>query len=103
MEIIEIISFHINNLDEILEVSFRTNLDKEDELREGKISFSDITDFGYKFHESLDDDFYDEDENDDFFREFDDIDLMVDENEILSFLNEYYVLFTDKLPKPELF
>jgi hypothetical protein len=30
-----------------------------------------------------------------------DDDLFIDENEILSFLNEYYVLFTDKLPKPE--
>jgi hypothetical protein len=38
-----------------------------------------------------------------FLPDFDDDDLFVDENEILTFLNEYYVLFFDKLPKPELF
>jgi hypothetical protein len=103
MEIIEIISFHINNLDEVLEVSFRTNTDKEDECRDGKIPFYDISDFGYKFHESYNDDTYDDDSEDDFYDDFDDIDLFVDENEIVSFLNEYYVLFIDKLPKAELF
>jgi len=85
MEIIEIISFHINNLDEVLEVSFRTNNDKEDECRYGKIPFYDISDFGYKFHES----FYDEtnvEDEDDFYDDFDDPDLFADENEIISFL-----------------
>jgi len=100
MEIIEIISFHINNLSEVLEVSFRTNSDKDDEYREAKIPFYEISDFGYKFHESSSNDYYDEQE-DDFYDEFEDLDLFVDENEILSFLNEYYVLFIDKLPKSE--
>jgi hypothetical protein len=100
MEIIEIITFHLNNLEEILEVSFRTNLDTEDVLREAKIQYSEISDFGYKFHNDIEDL---NEEIDDYFPDFDDDDLFVDENEILTFLNEYYVLFFDKLPKPELF
>jgi hypothetical protein len=97
MEIIEIIIFHINRLEEVLEVSFRTNSDSEEECRESKIPFTDIDDFGYNFHTEIDE-FNSSDEYDDM-----DDDLFVDENEILSFLNEYYVLFMDKLPKPELF
>jgi hypothetical protein len=97
MEIIEIITFHINRLEEVLEVSFRTNSDSEEECREGKIPFIEIDDFGYDFHAEIDE-FSSSDEYDDI-----DDDLFVNENEILSFLNEYYVLFMDKLPKPELF
>ena len=101
MEIIEILSFHLNNLEEVLEVSFRTNSDNEDLVRESKIDFLDISDFGYKFHESFEDEYLNEDDSE-YYDEFDDDDLFVDENEILSFLNEYYVLFPDKLPKPEI-
>ena len=95
MEIIEIITFHINKLEEVLEVTFRTNLDSEEECRDTKIPFLEIDDFGYNFHTDMDE-FNSNDEYDDI-----DDDLFIDENEILSFLNEYYVLFTDKLPKPE--
>ena len=101
MEIVEIISFHINRLDEVLEVSFRTNSDSEDLSREAKIPFFDISDFGYTFHNEIDSEDFDDD--DDYFEEFEDDDLFVDENEVLSFINEYYVLFVDKLPKPEFF
>jgi len=102
MEIIEIISFHLNNLEEVLEVSFRTNSDSEDLSRETKIPYTDISDFGYDFHSELDIDLDDEDDEE-FFDDFEDDDLFVDENEILSFLNEYYTLFIDKLPKAEPF
>lgn len=97
MEVIEIISFHLNNLEEVLEVSFRTNYDSEEFYRDSKIPFIEIGDFGYKFHTS-DIDVLDEQDDDDF-----EDDLFVDENEILSFVNEYYVLYPDKLPKPEVF
>jgi hypothetical protein len=95
MEIIEIITFHINKLEEVLEVTFRTNLDTEEECRESKIPFIEIDDFVYNFHTDMDE-FNSSDEYEDI-----DDDLFIDENEILSFLNEYYVLFIDKLPKPE--
>jgi len=95
MEIVEIISFHLNHLEEVLEISFRTNTDTEDLSRESSIPYEDITDFGYNFHSEFD-------EESDMEDDFDD-DFYLDENEILSFLNEYYTLFIDKLPKPENF
>lgn len=101
MEIVEILTFHINNLEEVLEVTFRTNNDSEEMCRESKIPFDEITDFGYKFHDDTKDEYLSEE--DDFYDEFDDDDLFVDENEVLTFLNEYYILFIDKLPKPEFF
>lgn len=100
MEVVEIISFHINRFDEILEVTFRTNYDTEDLCREAKIPFLDISDFGYNFHDDVT---FDDFDDDDYYDEFEDDDLFVDESEIISFLNEYFVLFTDKLPKAELF
>jgi hypothetical protein len=96
MEIIEIIISYINRLEEVLEVTFRTNSDTEEECRDAKIPFIDIDDFGYKFHIDMTE-YKSSDEYDDI-----DDDLFIDENEILSFLNEYYVLFTDKLPNSEL-
>lgn len=93
MEIIEIISFHLNNIEEILEIIFRTNTDTEDFAREDKIPFIDISDFGYDFCENLNGEIDYEDDVDN--------DLFIDEDEILSFLNEYYTLFIDKLPKAE--
>jgi hypothetical protein len=98
MEIIEILNFHLNHFEEVLEVTFRTNIDTEDVCRESKITYLDISDFGYDFH--TESQFINENEDDD--NDFDD-DLFIDENDILSFLNEYYLLFVDKLPKPELF
>ena len=100
MEVVEIISFHINRFDEILEVTFRTNYDTEDLCRETKIPFLDISDFGYNFHDDVT---FDDFDSDDYYDDFEDDDLFVDESEILSFLNEYYVLFIDKLPKAEIF
>ena len=61
------------------------------------VKFIEIEDFGYEFHNINDEDL-ELNEEDDYF----DNDLFVDENEILSFLNEYYLLFIDKLPNAEL-
>jgi hypothetical protein len=102
MEIVEIITYHLNNLEEVLEVSFRTNSDTEEVSRETKIPYSDIEDFGYEFH-NVSDELNDIDEEEEMFDDFEDDDLFVDESEVLSFLNEYYTLFMDKLPKVELF
>ena len=102
MEIVEIITYHLNNLEEVLEVSFRTNSDTKEVSRETKIPYSDIEDFGYEFH-NVSDELNDLDEEEEMFDDFEDDDLFVDESEVLSFLNEYYTLFMDKLPKAELF
>ena len=96
MEIIELVSFHLNYFSNLLEVSFRMNMDTEDEIRYDKIYFDEIKDFGFDFipetydDDDLNSDYYDEDDN-------------VNEDEILTVLNEYYVVFSDKLPKTEFY
>lgn len=101
MEIREIVSYHINNLTETLEVSFKTLEDEDSVLRTDKISFDEIDSFGFSFlKESTD--FYDDEEDDDDFDMFG-LDDGYDEDELMSFLNEYYLVFPDRLPDSELY
>jgi hypothetical protein len=105
MEIREIVSYYINNAAETLEVSFRTLDDEDNQLRNDEIPIVEITAFGYDIIKS-DSEFLDdfEEEDDDFFDSFlsDNLDY-IDHQELLSFLNEYYTIYQDKLPKSELF
>ena len=41
-------------------------------------------------------------DEDDFFEEFDDF-VSIDEDLLLSYLNEYYIVNPDKIPKAEFF
>lgn len=96
MEIIEIISYELNKTSDSLEVKFRINDDSEDEIRIGNVEMKEADDFGYVLI-SEDFGFYDyEDDNDEFLK-YDDI----DEHELLSFLNEYYMIYSDRLPEKE--
>jgi len=95
MEIIEIISYELNHTSDIVEVKFRMNEDSDDEIRTDKIEMKEADDFGYIL--ILDDfGFYDEDEEDEFLNYND-----IDENELLSFLNEYYMIYPDRIPEKE--
>lgn len=100
MEVVELVFFHLNYFSNVLEVSFRMNMDRDDEIRYDKIFFDEIRDFGFDFIPDEEDEF---DSNDDYFDEDYDKEESVDEDEILTFLNEYYVVFPDKLPKSELY
>jgi len=91
MEIIELFSFDINNETKIIEVEFRFNEDSEDEFRSDIIELEEINHFGYDLFNdsqpSLDDEFFEyNDEN-------------LDQNELKSFLNEYYIIYPDRIPK----
>jgi len=103
MEIKELISYYLNDSSKTLEVTFRTTLDGEDEIREDKINFNEITDFGYDFVSDMTGnyrDLLDEDYEDD---DYEDDEIFVDDHEITSFLNEYYLIYPTKLPNSELF
>lgn len=104
MEIKEIVSYYLNDTTKTLDVTFRTILDSDDEMREDKIYFEEISDFGYEFASNIKDDYpsiLDEEyEEDDFNSYYED---EVDETEITSFLNEYYLIYPSKLPNPEIF
>ena len=106
MEIKELISFYINESTEMLEVTFRLLSDSDDEIRTGQIEISETENFGYDFlNKSLDSynrlfgEEFDEETEDNFDEEENEI----EETEIISFLNEYYLIFPDKLPNAELF
>jgi hypothetical protein len=105
MEIKELVSFYINESSQTLDVTFRTLLDTDDEIRTDQIEFSEIKNFGYdvlleridEFEDLIDDDieYYDE-----FDNLFEDDEL---EDDVISFLNEYYLINPKKLPKSEFF
>jgi hypothetical protein len=99
MEILEIVSSRIDTDKNLLEVQFRTITDSEDEIREDKIDYSLVLEYGYVLEDEtfdLFDDFYDEEDED---YSFDDDTIDIDENELISFLNEYYMVNPDSLPK----
>ena len=97
MEIKEIISYNLNTEKNILEVSFRTIDDNEDTHRTDHIDYMLISEYGYEIEtESFD--FFDDDV-DDVIKE----DVEIDEDELLSFLNEYYLINPKSLPRAEIY
>jgi hypothetical protein len=101
MEIKDLESLGINETSHTLDVTFRLQLDKEDEIRTDQIELDEVKTFGYNINESVDDFYEDDDEDFDMFGDFEDEEL--DEDEIISFLNEYYLIYPTKLPEPQLF
>ena len=103
MEIKELVSYYLNDSSKTLDVTFRTTLDGEDEIREDKINFDEITDFGYDFVSDVTDNYrtlVDDDYED---NDYEEDEIFVDDQEVTSFLNEYYLIYPTKLPDPELF
>ena len=102
MEIKEIVSYFLNAGSNILEVSFRTIDDEDDVLRTDNIDYSVTEEYGFVL-ESDTFGFYDSefDEEEDLFEEDSKIEL--DEDELISFLNEYYEINPKSLPKAELY
>ena len=101
MEIKEIVSYFLSAESNILEVSFRTIEDDDDVLRTDNIDYSLTEEYGFIL-ESDDFGFYDDEfdeEEEDLFEEKSKIEL--DEDELVSFLNEYYSINPDSLPKAE--
>jgi hypothetical protein len=103
MEIKELVSYYINETSHMLEVTFRTLTDNDDEIRTDQIVLEEIETFGYNISNNIKEDFYDDDDEEfeDMFDDFEEEEL--DEDEIVSFLNEYYLIYPKKLPKAQLF
>ena len=100
MEIKDLVSFYVDDTSNLLEVSFRTIDDDEDQIRQDTISLDEITEFGYDF---LSDTITESDEDyeniDDLYENIN----YIEDDDVISFLNEYYMVNPKKLPKPELF
>lgn len=99
MEVVEIISNFINKDNNVVEVEFRLRGDSEDTVRIDTIEFEYLQDFGYGENFLSFDLFDDDDEEWDLG--FDDEEFFIDEDDLISFLNEYYLVYEDKLPGAE--
>ena len=105
MEVKELVSFYINETSETLDVTFRLLFDKEDEIRTDQIDLDETIGFGFAFDlKNKISDAFGDDFEDEFSDEFDYSDEYdIDDDEVISFLNEYYLVNPKKLPKSELF
>ena len=98
MEIKEILSYFLNTDSNILEVSFRTIDDNEDVLRNDQIDYTLAEEYGYELvTESFD--FFDDDYEDEEINE----EIELDEDTLISFLNEYYTINPNSIPKSEFY
>lgn len=102
MEVSEIVSYYIHENSRRIEVSFRMMNDGEDEVRNDLISIDEAEEFGYDLIQEAFDLYDDDDEEEEEFDDFEDFDT-IDEEMLISYLNEYYIVNPKKLPKPELF
>lgn len=99
MEIKEIVSYFLNHETNILEVSFKTISDNYDLLRNDIIDYNVVLDYGFNLVPNQFD-FFSDSVNEDVF-EIENTDL--DESELITFLNEYYMVNPKLLPKPEFY
>lgn len=102
MEVKELVSFYVDETSNILEVTFRTIDDSEDEIRQDTIEIENLGEFEADFlfekvriNEDFDDEFD--------YNMYDNLDNGIGFDEVISFLNEYYLVYPNRLPKPELF
>jgi len=104
MEIKELVGYYVNDTSQTLDVTFRLMTDSEDMIRTDQIDLDEAESFGLNFGITNNDSFESDDDDylDEMIRNYE-IDLEVDEDEVVSFLNEYYMVNPKKLPKPELF
>ena len=88
----------------VLEVRFRLDSDSDDVIRISEFIISEIQDYGYNvLYEEFDLFDYDEDEDDDNnYVDDEDISSEVDEDELISFMNEFFMISGD-IPEPEMF
>jgi len=104
MEVLEIEDYFVNKDNNMLTVSFTMVGDKENTIREDIIEYSYLEEFGYNI-DSMSNEF---DVFDDEWDEWDDdmdeneSEVYLDEDDLKTFLNEYYVVFPSKLPTQQL-
>jgi hypothetical protein len=100
MEVIEVISHYVDKTQNIINIEFRLLGDTEDDVREDMIEYSFFEEFG--FDNTKDFDIFESiiDEEDEW--DNDEYDYINNEDDLLTFLNEFYVVYPDKLPKTQI-
>jgi hypothetical protein len=99
MEIKEIVSYFLNPNSNILEVTFRTIDDDDDFIRTDNINYSIVKEYGFSVEVEYD--ITEEMDEDELWEKNYIVEL--DEDELTSFLNEYYEVNPKSLPKSELY
>ena len=103
MEVREIIETTVK--EPIIEIKFRLVTDSDEVMRSVEFQLDEIEEYGYNiFTEDFDlFDIDDDWENDEFdYLDDDDNELNIDEEELISFMNEYF-LINNRVPPAELF
>ena len=100
MEIKEIISYYVDSENEILEVSFRLADDEEDYVRTDEIDLSETVDFAYALDTTKNEFNLIEEEEEEVF-DYEEVEF--EDEQIILFLNEYYTVYPNRLPKSEIF
>ena len=101
MEVQELIFYYLHEDTRTLEVNFRLTIDSEDEFRSDILDLTEANDFGYNIiMDDLDilNDY--SDDASDYEDDWGDTDT-IDEEVLISYLNEYYVVNPTKLPKSQ--
>ena len=93
MEIKEIVSYTVLPSANILEVTFRTIDDTDDHIRNVEIEYNEVANYGFELETESIDFFFDDD--DDFEKEESES-VELDEEELVTFLNEYFLLNPEK-------
>jgi hypothetical protein len=101
MEIKEIISYYLNGDTNIIEVSFRTIEDEDDVLRNDTIDYTIVEEYGFDLVTESFDFFGDDDDY--LVGIFEEETIELDEDELIVFLNEYYLINPSQLPKSEFY
>lgn len=101
MEVIEILSSFVNKDNNIIRVEFQMLNDEG--VRTDVIEFEYFTDFGYDIDTTIDIfDSIDKDEEDEWgIWSDEESESYIDDEVLISFLNEYYVVFPDRIPDEE--
>ena len=98
MEVVEILSYFINDSTDTIEIKFRLNEDDDSEIRFDEIDLREAKDFGYQLIVE-DFDFFTDDDNEDDINDF--VDESIDEDELMAFINEYYMIYPERLPEKD--
>ncbi len=101
MEIKEIVSYSVLPSANILEVAFRTIDDSDEEIRNVEIEYSEVSEYGFELETESLDLFFDDDNEDIKNTNEDSVEL--DEEELVNFLNEYFLVNPSKLPESSIF
>jgi hypothetical protein len=99
MEVVDVYSHHIDKTQNLITVEFKVLGDDDDMVREDFIEYSFFEEFGYDHQKDMsifesvleeEDEWYD-----------DNYSYIEDEDKLISFLNEYYIVYPNKLPKAQ--